>query len=159
MGYANNSKTHSSARVTERASRSGCSVPSFLSLMQNEKVLTVAHPSWMNFLWFVIFGVLLIPLFFIGVVLLLYALINVKTTSLVVTDRRVVMKTGWLSQSISEVRIGDIRGVNLQQTIWQRIVGTGTIIVGTAATGGAEIVMVGVNNPHAIISCINASRQ
>lgn len=157
MGYANNNRTRTVSQASW--SQPECDVPGFLSLMQNEKVLMVAHPSWLNFLWIIIFGVLLIPLFFIGVAMLLYALINVKTTALVVTNQRVIMKTGWLSQSISEVRINDIRGVNLQQTIWQRIVSTGTVIVGTAATGGAEIVMVGVNAPHDVIAKINSARQ
>ena len=165
MGYSNirrqNNQTASqtAARTSvPNASSGATSFPGFVSPMQGETPVLIAHPSAMNYIWFIVFGVLLIPLFLIGVVMILYAYINIKTTCYVVTNRRVVVKTGLLSIRQSEIRVVDIRGVNLQRGLWQRMIGTGNITIGTAATGGAEIVMIGIGNPNHVVEAINAQR-
>ena len=163
MSYAN-VRHHNNQGVTQTimnttASLTSKTFPTFVSPMQGESLILVAHPSAMNYLWVIVFGVLLIPVLFIGVVMLLYAYINIKTTCFVITNKRVVTKTGLLRISQSEVRIDDVRGVNLQRDLWQRIIGTGNVTIGTAATGGAEIVMRGVGNPNRVVEAINSQRK
>ncbi|MBQ6247885.1 MAG: PH domain-containing protein [Kiritimatiellae bacterium] len=75
------------------------------------------------------------------------------------TDRRVIVKTGWLSKHQTEVRIKDIRGVALEASIWERIIGTGSIAIGTAATAKAEIKMFGIKKPQEIVNMINEMRD
>lgn len=125
--------------------------------MPGERVVCMTHPSAWNYFWTIVFGVILIPAF-VGLVMLLYVYVMLKTTAFVVTDKRVVAKTGVFSVNMSEVRIEDIRGVNLRQSLWQRVIGAGTVFVGTAATGGAEIVMNGVASPKQIVASVNAQR-
>ena len=52
-----------------------------------------------------------------------------------------------------------MRAVNLHQDLWQRIIGTGTITIGTAATAGTEVYMNGLKNAQEIIDKINALRK
>ena len=164
MGYAN-TRHHNGQGVTQtvtNTSKTNTSdtFPKFVSPMLGESLGLVAHPSAMNYLWVIIFGVLLIPVVFIGVGMLLYAYINIKTTCFVITNKRVITKTGLLRVSQSEVRVDDICGVNLQRDLWQRIIGTGNVVtVGTAATGGAEIVMCGAGNPNHVVEAINSQRK
>lgn len=162
MGYANvrHNKEQRPERNVIRTSKGEepNSFPRFVSPVQGESLVLVAHPSAMNYLWVIFFGVLLIPVL-IGVIMLLYVYINIKTTCFVITNKRVIMKTGLLSISQSEVRVDDIRGVNLQRGLWQRIIGTGNITIGTAATGGAEIMMIGVGEPNRVVDAINQQRK
>ena len=57
------------------------------------------------------------------------------------------------------LRILTMRGVNLVQSVWQRIIGVGTIAIGTAATAGAEINMTGIARPQQVVDRINALRH
>lgn len=134
-------------------------MPGFVSPMSGETPVAVTHPSWWNYFGTVVVGVLLIAAFGLGLLVLLWVHVCVKTTCAVATSKRVIVKSGWLNTRQTEVRIEDIRGVNLSRTIWQRIFGIGDIAIGTAATEGAEIVMKGVTDPEAFVAAVNAQRR
>lgn len=72
---------------------------------------------------------------------------------------RVVCKTGWLNIQKTDIRIGDIRGINVTRSLMQRIIGTGDIAISTAATEKAEITMRGVVDPEGFVSQVNAQRK
>lgn len=59
----------------------------------------------------------------------------------------------------NEIWIKDMRAANLEQGIWQRLVGTGNIAIGTAASSGTEINIVGIQNPQSIVDVINDLRK
>ena len=134
-------------------------MPSFVSPVAGEVAVTETHPSWWNHFGSVVMGVLLTPVVGIGLLILLWTRICIKTTCYVVTNARVIAKTGWLNTKQIEVRIEDIRAVNFERTFWQRIFGIGDIAIGTSATAGAEIVMEGVTDPEEFVAAINAQRR
>lgn len=131
--------------------------PKFVSPMRDESLVLVTHPSAMNYLGLIMLSLLLVPVV-VGIFMLLCIYIIIKTTYFVVTDKRVITKFGILSINQSEVRVADIRGVNLQRGLWQRVIGVGDITIGTAATDGAEIVMLGVGDPNQVVAAINSHR-
>jgi len=155
--------------------------PKFISPMQDESLSLVAHPSVMNYVWWFVFGVLCIlvlplgavmihhaqiflfatgiPVSLLGVVMILYAYISIKTTCFVVTNRRIVVKTGLFNVHQTDVHIDDIRAVNLKSNLWQRMIGVGDVAIGTAATGGTEVMMIGVYNPKHFVDMINSKRR
>ena len=108
--------------------------PSFTSPIGKEGVLMLKNPSAWNFLsdWFGaavlivagLAGLRVHPAFgVLALVGLLFAFVKavlLNTTVYLVTDKRVIVKKGLISQHVSEVRISDIRGVNLRQGIWHR---------------------------------------
>lgn len=52
-----------------------------------------------------------------------------------------------------------MRAVNLHQGMWQRVIGAGNIAIGTAATAGTEISIVGIADPQMIVDKINFLRH
>lgn len=124
----------------------------------DEKEIMVCHPSAFYYLGGIIFGIVTIPLL-IGILLLAYIWINIHYTIYTVTSLRIIARRGWIAKSQDEIWIKDIRGVNLAQSIWQRIIDVGNIFIGTAATAGTEICMTAIDNPQKAIDAINSLRQ
>lgn len=70
----------------------------------------------------------------------------------------VTSRVGIIARNISQVRIADIRGMTISQSIIGRMLNYGNVIIGTAATGEAEIIMRGVSSPASIIAEIDSLR-
>lgn len=127
--------------------------------ISNESEIMVCHPSTMNYLWEIILGVITIPVFLIGLLILLYVWIEINYTSYTITTMRIIVKRGWIAKLQNEVWIKDMRAVNLIQGMWQRIIGVGNVSIGTAATAGTEICIVGIVNPQTVVDRINSLRH
>ena len=112
----------------------------------------------MNYLWSIILGIILLPVV-VGIIILLYILIEIKGTSYELTSHRIIIRRGWIAKMQNEIWIKDMRAVNLVQSIWQRIIGVGDIAIGTAASAGTEINIVGIANPTEVVSQINNLRH
>lgn len=126
--------------------------------ISSEVSIAVYHPSALNYFWGIILGLITIPVFLIGVFILIYIIIEISCTSYELTTHRIIVRRGWIAKLQNEIWIKDMRGVNLVQGIWQRIIGVGNIAIGTAASAGTEISIVGVAKPTEIISQINSLR-
>ena len=124
----------------------------------DEQNVFKGNPAAMYYCVEIVIGILLSPIL-IGLFFLLDAIINIKCTIYTVTTKRDVVKTGWLNKRQIEIWIKDMRGVNLQQDIWERIIGTGSVAIGTAATAGTEIQMHGLKNAQEIVNKINNLRM
>ena len=70
----------------------------------------------------------------------------------------VVASCGILARRSTQVRIADIRGMSVNQSLVGRFLGVGNVTIGTAATGDAEIVMRGVRDPSGIVATIDGLR-
>ena len=71
----------------------------------------------------------------------------------------VVARVGVIARSVSQVRVADIRGMSLRQSLVGRLLNYGDVVVGTAATADAEIVMRSVSSPSKVIDAIDALRS
>lgn len=60
-----------------------------------------------------------------------------------VTDRRVVLRRGIVTRSVREVDLASIEGVDLYQSFWARIFGTGSVSVRGRGVGAVDFVRVG----------------
>lgn len=149
---------HCGAVLLESANfpRSGAPGPVRHEISQEKEVM-VCHPSLLNYLFPILLGIVTIPIL-IGFLILLYIGIQVYCTSYRITTLRIVARTGFIAKIQNEIWIKDMRGANLSQSIWQRILGTGNISIGTAATAGAEICMNGIANPQEVVDTINSLR-
>ena len=123
-----------------------------------EREVFTAHPSAMYYLFGIIVGILLIP-FIVGIFILIACIIDINCTVYRVTTRRVLVNTGFFNKKQVEIWIKDMRGVNLQRDLWQLIIGTGSVAIGTAATAGAEIKMNGLRNAQQVVDMINGLRK
>lgn len=87
-------------------------------------------------------------------------LINVYDAKYIIDDAGVEAQVGLVSLNLRQPRLRweDIRGVEPNQSIWERLLGIGTVLVGGAATDDVEILMRGVANPRAIQLLIGEER-
>ena len=122
-----------------------------------EKTVFIGHPATVYYCLSILIGILLLP-FIVGIIILIDVIINIHCTVYQVTSKRVLVKTGWLNKRQIEIWIKDMRGVNIQQDIWQRFIGTASVAIGTAATAGTEIQMHGLRNAQEIVDQINSLR-
>ncbi len=91
------------------------------------------QPIWHNYSFAAILGGLFA---LCGVVMCLRALLFFTTSEYAVTDRRVVMKMGWLSRDAVEIFLQRVEALNVSQSVLGRILNYGTVIV--IGTGGTS---------------------
>ena len=120
--------------------------------------MSSCHPAALNYLADIIVGIILIPVFLIGVFILVSVWIKICRTSYTITNRRIIITSGWLSKEQHEIWIKDMRGASMSQGMLQRLFGLGNVAIGTAATGGTEIMMIGVAGPQEIVDLVNSLR-
>ncbi len=131
--------------------------------MQEEQVATL-RPSLKNFLtWYfisVIFLLLVIITYASGerylflpfLVLFLLCIFIPKLKQIshkyTITNQRLEMRKGIISKQTSEIHIKNIRNIQLNQGIMQRLLGLGDLLFASAATGGVEIGFLGISDPE-----------
>jgi hypothetical protein len=93
--------------------------------------------------------------------MLVRILIHIYDAKYIIDEHGVEAQIGLVSLNLRQPRLRweDIRGVEPNQTIWERILGIGTVLVGSAMTQEVEVVMSGVANPRAIQLLIGGERD
>jgi uncharacterized membrane protein YdbT with pleckstrin-like domain len=105
------------------------------NLMAGETVKYRAHVSTWALAPLILLGVVLLPVFGIGLLVFLAAWINYKTTEFAVTDRRIIAKTGLVSRRTVEIFLDKVESLNVDQGVIARICDYGTVTIrGTGAT-------------------------
>lgn len=133
-----------------------------------ETILYRAHPSWLYFMGLILLtGTVLLFLPYVGDVkvcvelamffLLLLAFARYRRLYMI-TDHRVIMRTGLVANNTNEMEIRHIRGINLRQGVVERLLGIGTLEIISAADGGAEVVFSGIRDPMAVKERIRTLR-
>ncbi len=69
-----------------------------------------------------------------GIFMMMHAYLRLISTELAITNRRVIAKAGFISRITFEVMLNRVEGANIDQTVWGRILGFGSILV--HGTGG-----------------------
>ncbi len=90
----------------------------------------------------------------LGLLVLLAAWIRRRATEIVVTDRRVIFKRGLFSRHTVEMNVSKIETVDVEQGLWARIWGYGTLLI--RGTGAGFEPLVGVGSPLRIRNAIVA---
>ncbi len=94
------------------------------NLSRNESVIYEAHYHWK--IWIELQSIF---------TLFIRPLIKTKTDEFVITNKRVIMKTGLVSRDVFEMTVTHIESINVDQSIMGRILGYGTVtIVGSGGT-------------------------
>ena len=110
--------------------------------------LEVQHrPAWRSFWYAWLLCWLVVPLAYI-----VYKRYSVLLT---VKDDEVAFEDGFFSKSSTEVKIRDIKSIEVHQTLLDRLLGVGTLKL---ATAGWEISVGYLLNPHAIREDIQRRR-
>lgn len=131
--------------------------PTVQRKMPSERQLWSGRTSHIYYRDGLILGTLLLPIYGIGLLLLIPALMKRYSRFYVVTNRRVTVTAGIFSRTLKEIRVKDIRYLELKQGFWQRLYKIGTIEIGTSGTAGIEISIVGINDPSKVNNLIRQS--
>lgn len=98
------------------------------SLATGETILTRARLHWI--IWVRAWAALIVlGIVIVGVVIFVRDWILMTTTEVVITNRRLILKTGLVERHTSELELTSIEAVNLEQTVLDRLLGCGHVQV------------------------------
>jgi uncharacterized membrane protein YdbT with pleckstrin-like domain len=126
------------------------------NLMQGEQVVYQTSLHWLMYFWPIVLAVvgLLMLLVFPAVGLAVLALagllgvvvfITVHNAEFAVTNKRVIMKTGWLNRRSLELLLSKIESIAVDQGFGGKIWGYGTIVL--SGTGGSHEPFQNIDDP------------
>ena len=81
-----------------------------------------------------------------------------RSTNWSVTSERLIQRHGFLSQRRLEIELADIRSVEVNRRFVQRLLGTGTVLVSSAASADFLIRLEDVPDPDGIAETIRQAR-
>lgn len=121
-------------------------------LMDGERIVYRGKLHWVVFLWPIIFFVAAIVLtiiiggaegFIIGFMLItvsifssLGSFITYKTSEFGITNKRLIVKVGFIHRNSLEVLLNEVAGIEVNQNILGRILGFGSVTI--SGTGGTK---------------------
>jgi uncharacterized membrane protein YdbT with pleckstrin-like domain len=138
---------------------------------EKENMNYIARPAWQNQWWQI--GILfLMPVVFIlaylkgdqyfsapnlRVVLVVCVAVFIYLVAVVIYRRyswaytingeTIESREGLIARKVKSIRIQDLRNINVNQSLWQRIVGVGDVEFSSAGGSGIEVVFRGVDKP------------
>ena len=125
------------------------------SLASGEEIL--ARGRWPGLFWFGAWAALIVlGIAIVGIFIFLRAAVVMKTTDFAVTNKRVILKRGWLNRRTQELAVGSVEGVALDQSWWARLWNYGHVVV--TGTGDAIIRFPAMADPVAFRRAIETAR-
>ena len=115
------------------------------ALINDERIIHMGHISLWSLAHLTIPGIILLPVFGIGLIFLVAAYIRYKTTELAFTNKRVIAKFGFISRHNIEININKVESIQVNQNVWGRIFNYGTLILSGAGT--PQVPIPGISNP------------
>ena len=89
----------------------------------------------------------------------IYAFLDRKTRVYTVTNKRVISKAGIISRQVHEVVVRDIRAINIKQNTVERLLGLGTVEVGSAGTAANKVRFFGIVDPSRVRDMIRFQKD
>lgn len=76
--------------------------------------------------------------------------LQTRCVTLHITSVRSLLKRGMIARQTSEVRHSDVRNIQVDQNVYQRLVGVGDIAISSSGQDGLEITIAGVPHPDGV---------
>lgn len=115
------------------------------ALTKGEKVIYQGKVSIWSLTPLLIFGLIFLALYGLGLLFWIAAAIRYFTTELAITNKRVFAKFGLISRSTIEINLQKIESIQVNQSILGRIFNFGSIIVSGA--GNPQAPIPGISSP------------
>lgn len=109
------------------------------ALVKDEKIVHIGHISLWSLSHLIAGGILLLPVFGLGLIFLIKAYVRYKTTELAITTKRVIVKFGFIRRSTIEINITKVESIQVDQDILGRMFDFGTLVIAGAGTTQAPI--------------------
>ena len=126
------------------------------TLPENEEIELPITFHWTH-LFFAWLSLFFLGWLLIGIFIFIARYIEKWTTERALTNKRLIIKRGLISRKTEEISCNRIEEVNLSQTVIQRILGSGDILVRGVSAG--EIFLRNIDNPIGVQKKINQLRQ
>ena len=123
--------------------------------VEKEKVIWSGRPNLLNYTSPIFFGIILLPLFGLGIAIFILTLKDYYTRKYTITNRKVMVEIGIWIKSSNQIRIQDIRSINVKKSGIPALFGIGTIEVSSAATDKAEVVLLGIKDADKVRDLIS----
>ncbi len=146
----------------------------------DEQVFFHGHPSWRSMLDYYVKGLfgaiaagvvagvvtaiaedhvkvgwVIAAVLVVFVVMVVWGLIKLISTTYAITSRRLTINTGLLRRDMHETRIERVQNVNCTQTVLERALRIGTVDFDTAASAEYDFKFTGVGNPREIVRTVD----
>ena len=132
------------------------------ALIPGEELLWTGRPDWRSWAGFTILGCVLAPVV-VGLVILGVLAVRKRSVSWTVTSRRIETESGWLSRSIDTLELWKVQDVEFRQTVLQRMLGVGTLLVKAHDAQEPVLTILGVPGSRDIydrlMSAVMSARQ
>jgi uncharacterized membrane protein YdbT with pleckstrin-like domain len=117
-------------------------------LINDERVMYRARISIWSLWPFILFGVLLLPAYGIGLLFWLWAWIVYSTTELAITNKRVIAKTGLIQRRTIEMFLEKIESIQVDQSVLGRLFNFGSVVI--SGTGVHSAPFKSISDPLAL---------
>ncbi len=118
------------------------------SLSDGERVEALFQLHWFARVPMIIWIILAIPTLGITLLLALYEYLKLRSIEQGVTNKRVILKTGFISRHTEEMKLNSIETVEIRQGVMGRMFGFGTIEV--TGRGLSDVIFKGVDDPMSV---------
>jgi len=108
------------------------------SLIEGEKIVHKARVSWWSQFGLLLIGVVLLVVV-IGLFFIIAAWINVRSTEIAITNRRVIAKFGFIKRDTVEINLEKVEALRVEQGFLGRMLNYGTVFISGAGTSVAPI--------------------
>ncbi len=108
------------------------------SLIEGERILHRARISWWSQFGLIVIGLLLLVVV-AGLFFLIAAWINVLSTEIAITNRRIIAKFGFIRRSTVEINLDKVEALRVEQGFLGRMLNYGTVFISGAGTSVAPI--------------------
>ena len=126
------------------------------TLPENEEIELPITFHWTH-LFFAWLSLFFLGWLLIGIFIFVARYIEKWTTERALTNKRLIIKRGLISRKTEEISCNRIEEVNLSQTVIQRILGSGDILI--RGVGAGEIFLRNIDDPIGVQKKINQLRQ
>lgn len=92
----------------------------------------------------------------IPLAIFVYWYLQIQYTTLTITNKRSIYREGVIAKQTSEVLHDDVRNLQSDQNVWERIVGIGDLAISSSGQDGMEIDIDGIPNPDRVTSLIRS---
>jgi uncharacterized membrane protein YdbT with pleckstrin-like domain len=115
------------------------------ALVKDERIVHLGHISLWALWHLIALGVVLLPAFGLGLIFLVLAYVKYRTTELAITNKRVIVKSGFIRRSTTEININKVESLQVDQEVLGRMFNFGTLIISGAGTPQAPVA--GISRP------------
>ena len=108
------------------------------SLIEGERVVHTARVSWWSQFGLIVLGIVLLVVV-IGLFFLIAAWINVRSTEIAITNKRVIAKFGFIKRDTVEINLDKVEALKVEQGFLGRMLNYGAVFISGAGTSVAPI--------------------